>query len=423
MEPMTLRSDTGRPIVYLHIGAMKTGTTYLQQLLFANREQLAEAGLVVPGRNWGRQVRGVQDIMQLGRTDGHIRRMSRGAWQELLGDALSAPDNVSLISVEFLSFADPRRARRVMRSLAGADVRVILTVRDMASSLPSQWQTLVHNSGRHSWPQYLAAMPRATARPVALVGRVRPLVGEFHRTQNVARMLATWAPHLAPGALHVVTVPRRRERPDELWQRVAGVIGVDPGAVTQPPEDHNPSLGYASTELVRRLNIRLGRLPQSQYNWTVKEPVTLEVLGRRASLEGRARLTRDGYDRAIGWNVLTREAIEATGAQVTGDLEDLPEEVDPAVRKSLPDVASTPRTPMMLDAAEDAAAGFADHARKRRRQLARAGIEVELARRPPLKRLRSDWESAEDPVDAAARELADRAREGAQLLRRLRTAR
>ena len=420
---MTLRSDTGRPIVYLHIGAMKTGTTYLQELVYANREQLAAAGLVLPGRTWGRQVRGVQDVMRLGRTDRHIRRMSRGAWQELLDEVCSSPDNVSLISVEFLSFAGRFKVRHIMSTLQDVDVRVILTVRNMASALPSQWQTSVHNGGRWTWRQFLAALPEPVERPSSLMGRLRPLVGEFHRTQNVPRMLATWAPYLAPGSLHVVTVPRRRERPDDLWRRIAGVIGVDPAAITQPPEGTNPSLGYASSELVRRLNTRLGRLPHSEYNWTVKEPVALEVLGKRAREEGKAQLTRAAYDLALRWNALTCEAIEATGAVVCGDLSDLPTAVDPALRASLPEVPGDPRTPVILDAAEEAAATFAQHARQRRRKLARAGVEVELVERPPHETVRSLWESSTDPLDAAARDLADRAREGALLLRRLRDVR
>jgi hypothetical protein len=423
MTPMPLRSDTGRPIVYLHIGAMKTGTTYLQELVYANRDQLAGAGLVLPGETWGRQVRGVQDVMRLGRRDPHIRRMSRGAWQELLDQALSSPDNVSLISVEFLSFAGRRTARHVMSTLEGADVRVILTVRDMASSLPSQWQTLVHNDGKRSWEEFLAAMPEPTYRPLPFVGRMRPLVGEFHRTQNIARILSAWAPNLAPGALHVVTVPRKRGRPDELWQRFASVLGVDPGVVTQAPEDTNPSLGHASSELIRRLNLRLGRMPQSEYNWTVKEPVALEVLSRRAPREGKAQLTRPAYDLALRWNVLTREAIARAGATLTGDLDDLPTTPDRELRASLPVVPGTPGAADMLDAAEEAAATFARHAKRRSRKLARAGVTVELTERPAPDALRPVWESAGDPVDAAARELADRAREDAQLLRRIRAER
>ena len=417
---MTLRSDTGRPIVYLHIGAMKTGTTYLQQLMYANREQLAAAGLVVPGETWGRQVRGVQDVMHLGRTDRHIRRMSQGAWQELLDQALSAPDNVSVISVEFLSFAGRRKARQVMRTLESADVRVVLTVRDMASSLPSQWQTLVHNNGTSSWPEFLDAMPEPTARPMPFIGRLRPLADEFHRTQNIARMLKVWGPLVAPGALHVVTVPRSRTRPDELWQRFATVIGVDPTAVTQPPEGTNPSLGHASSELVRRLNLRLGRLSQSEYNWTVKEPVAIEVLALRAREEGKAQLPRGAYLKAMRWNVLTRWAIEESGAVVTGDLEDLPTVPDPDLKASLPELPDEPGTAAILDAAEEAAAAFARHARRRSRKLSRAGVDVQLDERQAVDELRPVWEAAEDPVDAAAVELADRAMEDAVLLRRIR---
>ena len=420
---MTLRSDTGRPIVNLHIGAMKTGTTYLQQLAYANQEQLAAAGLVVPGETWGRQVRGVQDVMQLGQRDRHIRRMSAGVWQRLLDEAFARPDNVSLISVEFLSFAGRRKVRRVMETLSGADVRVILTVRDTTTALPSQWQTLVHNNGRGTWEEFLAAMPAPTARPLPFIGRLRPLVGEFHQTLNVPRMLATWAPFVAPGNLHVVTVPRAPQRPDELWCRFADVVGVDPAAATQPPKDTNPSLGHASSELVRRLNIRLGRLPQSEYNWTVKEPVALEVLARRAALEGKAQLPRSAYDRALEWNALTREVITRTGAVVTGDLDDLPTVPDPAVRDALPDVPQKPRRRLMLDAAEEAAAAFDKLAHRRRRMLARAGIEVELVDRPAVESLRSAWKSTDDPVDAAATELADRARENAALLRRIRAER
>ena len=89
---------------------MKTGTTYVQQLVYANRDALRSAGLALPGEHWGRQVRGVQDIMGLDRRDRHIRRESAGAWAALLGEAAAQPVP-SLVSVEFLSFAERRKAR------------------------------------------------------------------------------------------------------------------------------------------------------------------------------------------------------------------------------------------------------------------------------------------------------------------------
>jgi hypothetical protein len=252
------------------------------------------------------------------------------------------------------------------------------------------------------------------------VGRFRPLADEFHRTQNIARMLKVWGPLVPPGALHVVTVPRTRTRPDELWQRFASVIGVDPAAVTESPEGTNPSLGHASSELVRRLNLRLGRLSQSEYNWTVKEPVAIEVLALRARDEGKAQLTRSAYDTAIRWNQLTRRSIEKAGARVTGDLDDLPVAPDATFRAALPEVPGEPGTAAILDAAEEAAAAFTRHARRRSRKLGRAGVVVDVVERPDAEALRPAWEAAEDPIDAAALELASRAQEDAALLRRIR---
>src|SRR3712207_473857 len=128
---VTRPEPAARPVVYLHIGGMKTGTTYLQNLMFANREELREDGLVLPGARWSRQVRGAQDVLRLGRRDPHVRRQARGVWEQLLAEAWDEKASAAVISVEFLSFAGRRGVARVMESLAGADVRVILTVRDM----------------------------------------------------------------------------------------------------------------------------------------------------------------------------------------------------------------------------------------------------------------------------------------------------
>ena len=49
-----------RPRIYLHIGAMKSGTTFLQALMSANRESLFRAGYAFPGEAWSEQSRAVQ---------------------------------------------------------------------------------------------------------------------------------------------------------------------------------------------------------------------------------------------------------------------------------------------------------------------------------------------------------------------------
>src|SRR3954454_11663743 len=192
-----------RPQVFLHVGAMKTGTTYLQQLVFANREPLADAGLGLPGDIWPRQVRGVQDVLRLNRRDAHIQRDSRGVWQDLVDEMRGGASPRWLISMEFLSFAERRGVRRVMESLSFADVSVILTVRDMAAVLPSLWQTTGHNGEGLSWPAFVEAVP-APGVPVVLTPGDDARNG-FHRQQTIARMLQRWHQHTSEGALHVVT--------------------------------------------------------------------------------------------------------------------------------------------------------------------------------------------------------------------------
>jgi hypothetical protein len=222
------------------------------------------------------------------------------------------------------------------------------------------------------------------------------------------------------GSLHLITVPTRRAHPGELWKRFAAVVGVDPAAAPEPPAETNPSLGYASTELVRQVNKRIGRLPQSEYNWTVKEIVALDVLVTRAQHEGRAQLSRPAYDRALAWNRLTGDTVAATGAVVTGDLGDLPMEPDAARRAALPEVPASPDQDVMMEAAALAADALRDLIHRRVRKLRRAGVDVEP---PPLRtpeKLAADWAAADDPVATAATDLARAARDAAMMLRRIR---
>ena len=409
-----------RPVVYLHVGAMKTGTTYLQQLMYANRDELRDAGVLLPGATWGRQVRGVQDVMRLGRTDPFVRRQSRGVWSELLGEVFDAPELTSVISVEFLSFAGRHGVRRVMESLSEADVRVVLTVRDMAGTLPSQWQTLVHNGAKFSWARYLDRVPEPVVQPLVMPRLANNPAAQFNRTLNIPRMLTRWQAAVPEGSLHVVTVPTRRAKPGELWNRFASVLGVDPAAAAEPPAETNPSLGYASTELVRQVNKRIGRLPQSEYNWTVKEIIALDVLVTRAQHEGRAELSRPAYERALAWNRLTRDTIESTGAAVTGDLDDLPVRADPDLMGRLPEVPVPADEDAMMEAAVLAADALRALIRRRVRKLERAGVGVEVPALRSPEKLAADWAAAADPVGTAAGDLASAAREAAMMLRRIR---
>ena len=70
--------------VFLHIGAIKTGTTYIQTVLRENRERLIEEGVLFPGRRWRNQVSAVEDVLRLGKTRDGRPMPSARPWPRLV---------------------------------------------------------------------------------------------------------------------------------------------------------------------------------------------------------------------------------------------------------------------------------------------------------------------------------------------------
>ena len=64
-----LRDDAAhtptRPVVYLHIGEPKTGTTFVQQVLWRNRSALAQFGIMLPGPRPLAHWRAAQDLREV----------------------------------------------------------------------------------------------------------------------------------------------------------------------------------------------------------------------------------------------------------------------------------------------------------------------------------------------------------------------
>lgn len=299
---------------------MKTGTTYLQRLMAANRERLAEAGYLFPGRTWAEQDRAARDVLRLSR-NARLAAESTGRWRALVGEMLSHTGTASVFSMEFLSFADAEQAARVVASLRGADVHVVLAVRDAAAAIPAQWQTSCRNGGQLPWPAFLCGVRRTLVSDAPPQDRAARM---FQRTQGIPRMLQVWGPLVGPERLHVVTVPPRAADPMLLWRRFAEVLGTDPRTCEAPASFGNPSLGHASSELLRRINVELGVLPPGDTERVLKRALARTILGARAHAERPVVLDRDGLVLAARWNRRVRAAVRDSGGHLVGCLDDLP---------------------------------------------------------------------------------------------------
>ncbi len=390
------------PRVYLHIGAMKTGTTYLQSLLGANRAELEAAGVLFPGQKFTDQSRAVREIL-FEVKDPLVRARTRGKWAALVAQVRAHRGRSAILSMEFLSFADTEKATKVVESFEGLDVHVILTVRDAERAIPAQWQTSARNGSRVTYQKFVRGARYVRHGKHAPRGRGSHL---FERTQGIPRMLEVWVPLVGPKNVHVITVPPSGSDPALLWQRFAKVVKVKPKVAQRMPEAANPSLGHASSELLRRVNKVLGKVPPVDYWKVVKGQLARGILGARAGQERPVRLHRGGVRLARQWNGVVREAIQEHGVDLVGSLDELPLGPPDA---DLPKKLYKPSEEEILDAATTAYAGML---RLREEYSARAGLPA------PERPAQPDWRAAEEPVDAAVADVVALVRECMELRHR-----
>lgn len=241
--------------VVLHIGAMKSGTSYIQAQLFANKEALAEQGVLVPGGGWGDQVSGVLDVLGKRR---YGRERVDGTWQKLV-DQIDAWSGTAVVSMEFLGPVARDKVGDVvstLRALPDTRVSVVLTARDLNRSIAAMWQETLQNGRWWTWQEYLEGVEQARPRPDRHEAAVTKAGRTFWRQQNLVRISRWWGRAMGVSDYSFVTVPAPGAAPELLMQRFGEVVGFVASGLDPGPRA-NTSLGAASAEVLRRINVHL----------------------------------------------------------------------------------------------------------------------------------------------------------------------
>lgn len=374
-EPPSPAAAAARPPVYLHIGTPKSGTTYLQNVLWRNRGKLREQGVLYPGDNKHAHVQATFDLRETS-FGGRPNPANAGAWDRMVDAVRRWDRGPAIISQELLSQALPHHVERALRSLDFADVHIVLTVRDLARQLPAAWQETVKNRSLQPYEEFLTAIQ---GPPADWTGPVRA----FWNTQDVARVLRSWAAQIPPERVHLVTVPPSGAPRGLLWERFCSVVGIDPARCDTGRVFSNASLGAAEAELVRRINVAVRhKISWQQHNLLVKRHIAQEVLPRR---QGMMKIDLPA-DRRSWVAARSRELVAPLrdgGYHVVGDLDELlvpgngsaglPEPVEPTAAD-------------MLDAACDAIGWLLE----RRAQLSDVPDEVVLETQRNVMELREE---------------------------------
>src|SRR5215467_12225255 len=308
-------SATG-PRIVMHIGEPKTGTTFLQQVMWRNRTELASQGLTLPGHHPQDHYRATQDLRGIEKLPSDPAGSWSGEWDILARQARQA-DRIAVISHELFSAADAPQADTAVESLQPAEVHIVVTVRDMATLLPAEWQETVKHRNARGWEDWLGDV---IDRESAAADRRQ---WWFWRVHDTLAILDLWSRHVPAERIHVITTPPRGSDNGLLWRRFASLLGATPDSVDLTRARPNSSLGMPETEFLRRLNQALpDEVPDWFYMWNVKEAVAHQALADRPR-EGRLVLPagRDAWAKGQAEELIA--ALGDSGYDLIGDLDEL----------------------------------------------------------------------------------------------------
>jgi hypothetical protein len=366
-DPLTKR-------VFFHVGAPKTGTTYLQHVLLQNKAALAEAGVLYPYDDHGQSFRSMQDFRGVGWGSQRASAF-KGEWKVVADRAAHWPGDTVLISNELLGGSSTERIAVGVASVRPADVHVVFSARDFARQLVSDWQEHIKHKHTVTLEQFVDDL-------ITLgLGAPKPFGELFWGMHDAAHVLPRWSTVIPTENIHVITLPQPGAPRDTLWRRFCEVTGIDAEAYDAVTASSNTSMGVAETELVRRMNASVQGMPAENYDPLVRILLAEQILGGGSP---RLQLPPGRIDWVMARSRQLVDDLSSAGYHVVGDLDELmPQPEDHTTYVSPTELTEADLAP----AAIRAAIGLLRHAGRQRRTI----VELENAAagiRPPAPSVR-----------------------------------
>ena len=147
--------------VLLHVGAPKTGTSFVQDILFTYRDALRDRGILYAADRHDAHFLAALDLMEL--PWGGLEREAVGAWERLAAQVRAWP-GTSIISHEILGTASRVQVARALESLgdrrgpAGSDepeIHIVFSARDLVRQIPAEWQENIKHRRTKEYATFL----------------------------------------------------------------------------------------------------------------------------------------------------------------------------------------------------------------------------------------------------------------------------
>lgn len=294
--------------VYLHIGLLKTGTTFLQDGLWQHKDELAKRGVLVPGRHRRRHLIASLDLRddpKLSRRTGDVDQ----PWQDLVDEVEAWTGKSAVISHEFFAPAAAEHIQRAADSFHSAELHVVITARVLTELAPSLWQEWVKNGGQRG----IDGFPGKR--------RFDPHDEWGWAAFELASVLRRWSAAVPPERIHVLPMRADLRRTGDIWHRLLELLELDPVGLPAPREASNVSLGVVQVEALRRINAELVDFDTAgdRSRW-IRSYLATDMM---PNVRERFRPKEERWDRLVRSAQEAVEMLQAADYDIRGDLADL----------------------------------------------------------------------------------------------------
>lgn len=298
--------------LFIHIGLQKTGTSYLQRILWDSQEEVARQGVdLVPGTKLA-MFRLMLDVRQ--RYNPATDPASVTTALARLAGQLDRAQDTALISQESLSAATDEQIARLLAGTSDREVHVVVTLRDLGRQIPSAWQQTLQSGKSTPLEVYLRRLEAGRGRDES----------PSWSTMDAPAILARWGAHVPGERIHVITVPPSGSPQDALLERFCTVVGIDHTRLTIDTTTRaNRSLRAEQAEVLRQVNERLPAefKKRAVYGDLGKRYFAVKVLGAASGTRIQLPGSHQAWCMGIAEEFI--DAIEQGGYRVVGDLDDL----------------------------------------------------------------------------------------------------
>lgn len=303
--------------MYIHIGLQKTGTSYLQALLWDQQQRLADDGVaLVPGE------RDDNDQLMLHVTQRYVEGRDPatvpGALERFRAEMETTTAPQVVYSNESLADAPDVQIAALLEACGDREIHVVITARDLGRLIPSAWQQLIKAGSVTTYDRFLTELSVVPDDPA----------GTRWSNRHLPHLVAKWGRFVGNEHVHLVTVPPAGAAPELLLERFCAAIEIDPAPLRAVRAGvANPGLGNVSTEVLRQVNAALPaelRKSRRTYGSVVKRYFVKDVLSGFGELGGprlKIPTAHEAWVRKV--SAEHNAALAASGCQVIGDLADL----------------------------------------------------------------------------------------------------